>query len=58
MSEPVVEPQQSLTLPLIVLGVAISLMHVWFNVLTVLSSLWQNSLHFAGFALIASMVGR
>ncbi|MEJ2520648.1 MAG: TRAP transporter fused permease subunit [Desulfuromonadales bacterium] len=41
---------------LIVLGVAISLMHIWFNVIAVLSSLWQNSLHFAGFALIASLV--
>jgi len=40
---------------MIVLGVAISLMHIWFNVLTVLSSLWQNSLHFAGFALMASL---
>ncbi len=41
---------------LIVLGVAVSLMHIWFNVVTVLSSLWQNSLHFAGFALVASLV--
>ncbi len=41
---------------LIVLGVAVSLMHIWFNVIAVLSSLWQNSLHFAGFALIASLV--
>ncbi len=31
-------------------------MHIWFNVLTVLPSLWQNSLHFAGFALVASLV--
>lgn len=41
---------------LIALGVAVSLMHIWFNVLTVLSSLWQNALHFAGFALIAALV--
>lgn len=41
---------------LIFLGVAVSLMHIWFNVVTVLSSLWQNSLHFAGFALIAAIV--
>ena len=31
-------------------------MHIWFNVATVLSSLWQNSLHFAGFALMAALV--
>jgi TRAP transporter 4TM/12TM fusion protein len=41
---------------LLFLGVAISLMHIWFNVGVVLSSLWQNSLHFAGFALMASLV--
>ncbi len=36
--------------------VAVSLMHIWFNVFTVLPPLWQNSLHFAGFALIAALV--
>ena len=41
---------------LVFLGVAVSLMHIWFNVGTVLSSLWQNSLHFAGFVLMASLV--
>lgn len=41
---------------MLVLGVAISLMHIWFNVVTVLPSLWQNSLHFAGFALLAALV--
>jgi TRAP transporter 4TM/12TM fusion protein len=41
---------------LIIIGVAVSLMHIWFNVVTVLSSLWQNSLHFAGFALMAALV--
>src|SRR6056297_196385 len=37
---------------LLVIGVGVSLMHIWFNVFAVLSSLWQNSLHFAGFALM------
>jgi len=41
---------------LIFLGVVVSLMHLWFNVGVVLSSLWQNALHFAGFALMASLV--
>ena len=41
---------------LLVLGVAVALMHIWFNVITVLPSLWQNSLHFAGFALIAALL--
>ena len=52
--EPEIRPEP--TRLLIVLGVAVSLMHIWFNTLTVLSSLWQNSLHFAGFALIAALV--
>ena len=52
--EPEIRPEP--TRLLIVLGVAVSLMHIWFNVVTVLSSLWQNSLHFAGFALIAAIV--
>ncbi len=41
---------------LIILGVIVSIMHIWFNVFAVLSSLWQNALHFAGFALIAALV--
>ena len=52
--EPDVTPQP--TRLLMVLGVAVSILHIWFNVFSVLSSLWQNSLHFAGFALIASLV--
>jgi len=52
--EPEIRPEP--TRLLIVLGVAVSIMHIWFNVVSVLSSLWQNSLHFAGFALIAALV--
>ena len=40
---------------LLIIGVAVSLMHIWFNVFVVLSSLWQNALHFAGFALLAAV---
>jgi len=53
-TEPENLPQSSR--PLIIIGVAVSLMHIWFNTVAVLSSLWQNSLHFAGFALIAALV--
>ncbi len=52
--EPEVHPLQKTAL--LILGVAISLMHIWFNVVTVLPTLWQNALHFAGFALIAALV--
>src|SRR5210317_1796826 len=56
--EPEIEPEirPEPTRLLVILGVAVSLLHIWFNVVSVLSSLWQNSLHFAGFALIASLV--
>ncbi|HEY5674321.1 MAG TPA: TRAP transporter fused permease subunit [Malonomonas sp.] len=56
MTELEAEPQTPPTRLLIILGVAVSLLHIWFNVATVLSSLWQNSLHFAGFALMAALV--
>ena len=44
------------TMILLVLGVAISVMHIWFNVVAVLPTLWQNALHFAGFALLAALI--
>lgn len=58
MTEAALEPQaqDQPTLLLLILGVAVSLLHIWFNVFAVLSTLWQNSLHFAGFALIAAVV--
>jgi len=58
MTSPEFEPEVRLepTRLLIVLGVAVSLLHIWFNTVSVLSSLWQNSLHFAGFALMAALV--
>ena len=34
------------------LGIGISLMHIYFNIFTVLPGLWQNSLHYSGFALL------
>ncbi len=51
-----IEEQAQPTRLLLILGVAVSLLHIWFNVLTVLPTLWQNALHFAGFALIAALV--
>ncbi len=47
------EPESKVIL---ILGIAVSLLHIWFNVFSVLPSLWQNSLHFAGFALIAAWI--
>lgn len=53
-AEAEVHPRQKTIL--LVLGAAVSLLHIWFNVITVLPALWQNSLHFAGFTLIAALV--
>ncbi len=44
------------TIILLILGVSVSLMHIWFNVVAVLPTLWQNALHFAGFSLIAALI--
>ncbi|MGB0747476.1 MAG: TRAP transporter permease [Magnetospiraceae bacterium] len=38
------------------LGIAVSLLHIYFNMIGLLSGLWQNALHFAGFALMAAIV--
>ncbi len=35
-----------------VLGVCVSLLHIYFNNFAVLSGLWQNCLHYSGFALL------
>ncbi|SEA06319.1 TRAP transporter, 4TM/12TM fusion protein [Desulfuromusa kysingii] len=56
MTSPETEVHPLHTTIMLILGVAISVMHIWFNVVTVLPSLWQNSLHFAGFALLAALV--
>ncbi len=53
-TEAEVHPLQKKTL--LILGVAISLLHLWFNVIVVLPTLWQNSLHFAGFAMMAALL--
>ncbi|MGB3211111.1 MAG: TRAP transporter fused permease subunit [Desulforhopalus sp.] len=38
-----------------VLAIAVSLLHVYFNIITVLPSLWQNALHFSGFSLLCCL---
>lgn len=38
------------------IGVGVSLLHIYFNIVDVLPGLWQNSLHFAGFALLCSLL--
>lgn len=38
------------------LGIGISLMHIYFNIFTVLPGLLQNSLHYAGFAILCALL--
>lgn len=38
------------------LGVLISLLHIYFNIIAVLPGLWQNSLHYAGFAVLCVLL--
>ena len=37
------------------MAVAVSLLHIYFNIISVLPSLWQNALHYACFALLCSL---
>jgi TRAP transporter 4TM/12TM fusion protein len=41
---------------LTILGALISLVHLYFNTIGLLPGLWQNAIHFAGFALICPML--
>ncbi len=38
------------------LGIGVSLLHIYFNIIAVLPGLWQNSLHYAGFAALCVLV--
>ncbi len=41
---------------LTIIGALISLVHLYFNTIGILPGLWQNAIHFAGFALICPML--
>ena len=38
------------------IGIGVSLMHLYFNLFSVLPGLWQNSLHYSGFAILCGLV--
>jgi len=38
------------------IGIAVSLLHLYFNLFSVLPGLWQNSLHYSGFAILCGLV--
>lgn len=37
------------------LAITISLLHIYFNIIAVLPTLWQNALHYGGFAILCSL---
>ncbi|KUO61356.1 MAG: C4-dicarboxylate ABC transporter permease [Alphaproteobacteria bacterium BRH_c36] len=39
-----------------VIGIALALVHVYFNIFGVLSGLWRNAIHFAGFAFLCALI--
>lgn len=41
---------------LLIMGVIVSLVHIYFNTIGVLPSLWRNAIHYAGFALMCPLV--
>lgn len=38
------------------LGIGVSLLHIYFNIIDVLPGLWQNSLHYSGFVILCALV--
>lgn len=37
------------------IGIAVSLLHIYFNIFGILPGLWQNALHYSGFALLCAL---
>ena len=54
--DPDTEEKKIITGAIFFIGVAVSLLHLYFNIFSVLPGLWQNSLHYAGFALLCGLV--
>ena len=38
------------------IGIGVSLLHIYFNIFAVLPGLWQNSLHYSGFAILCVLI--
>jgi len=37
------------------IGIAVSLLHIYFNIFSLIPGLWQNALHYSGFALLCAL---
>ncbi|BDD87502.1 TRAP transporter permease [Desulfofustis limnaeus] len=49
-------PRSNKERAIFIIGVLVSLLHIYFNIFAVLPTLLQNALHFAGFALLCALV--
>ncbi len=49
-------PRHKIEKAIFFIGIAVSLLHLYFNVLAVLPNLWQNALHYSGFAILCVLV--
>ncbi len=47
--------ERFITQSMFILGIAVSLLHIYFNNFSVLPGLWQNALHYSGFALLCGL---
>jgi TRAP-type uncharacterized transport system fused permease subunit len=52
------EPEAEMKVEKIIffIGIAVSLLHIYFNIFGILSNLWQNSLHYSSFAVLCALV--
>lgn len=50
------EESSVVTRAIFIIGIGVSLMHLYFNLFSVLSGLWQNSLHYSGFAILCGLL--
>ena len=55
MTDTTTEPEKHGKI-LFVIGIVVALIHLWMNTLGTLSSLWQNSIHFATFIVMAGFM--
>jgi TRAP transporter 4TM/12TM fusion protein len=54
--EPIAQDKDILSRAIFYIGIGVSLLHLYFNLFSVLPSLWQNALHYSGFAILCGLV--
>lgn len=49
-------PRNTIEKCIFFIGIGVSLLHLYFNVIAILPNLWQNALHYSGFALLCVLI--